>query len=91
MSPRSVSSIAFTVWSMPSESDVVCTAPEIPRPVKMSSILPTPKTGQPAAARRSSSVSPAGGTGKSRRFGVRLKFSRVVPTKGRAITRQTPY
>ena len=31
---------------------------EIPRPVKMSSIFPTPKTGQRCAASRSSSVSP---------------------------------
>ena len=40
ISPRSTSAMAFRVWSTPSESDFVCTAPEIPRPVKMSSILP---------------------------------------------------
>ena len=50
MSPRSISRMARSVWSTPSESDFVWTAPLSPRPVKMSSIFPTPKTGWPAPA-----------------------------------------
>ena len=46
----------------------------MPRPEKMSTIFPTPKTRRPAATSRSSQVSPVGSTVKSRRLAVRRKL-----------------
>jgi len=49
------------VARMPSTLPSVCTDSLMPRPAKMSSILPTPTTGCPAATKRSSTVSRGGG------------------------------
>ena len=82
--PRPVWSSARSTSSIPSSSDVVWTAPVMPWPANRSTILPMANTGMPAAFRRSSSVSPAGGIAKSWRFDVRWNAP-GAPTNGRAM------
>src|SRR5438132_2176406 len=57
----------------------------------MSGIFPTPTVRTPFSASRSSTVPFGGGCEKSRRSYVRLNLPRPSPTKGRAMTRASPY